>query len=143
MGADLPELSGHGTAGSSLPDCISTCDSDASCEGFSYFTGNVGDTTTIAGSASGSLFMSPICAAVSPDSSFALVAGTIYKNMKRIDLATNEVTILEADPEYIGIGGVSISYDGSFALLAENQNRIIRKPQGDRAGRGGHERQPL
>ena len=105
-------------------------------------TGNV---TTLAGSFQGfaegtgtaAKFNRPMGLAISSDGSFALVADKGNNRVRRIDIATGNVTTLAGSDagfaddtgpfaEFRGPTGVAISSDGSFALVADQNNNLLR-----------------
>lgn len=78
--------------------------------------------------------------ALSPDDSFALVSDTWNYTIRRIDLATAEVTTLAGSPGQSGstdgVGstarfnvatGIAVSPDGSYALVADTWNHTVRR----------------
>jgi DNA-binding beta-propeller fold protein YncE len=84
-------------------------------------------------------FNNPGGMSVSSDSSFALVADTYNHMIRKIILSTSSVSLVAGDSIFgknNGIGtnahfyyptGVSVSSDGSFALVADYGNNMIRK----------------
>jgi DNA-binding beta-propeller fold protein YncE len=109
----------------------------------SIATGNV---TTLAGSVYGyadgvgtqASFRNPRGVSISPDGTFALVADTDNNRIRRVSIATGNVTTLagSVDGYADGVGtqasfsypfGVSISADGTFALVADTLNHRIRR----------------
>ncbi|HSN74476.1 MAG TPA: hypothetical protein VL334_05185 [Anaerolineae bacterium] len=78
--------------------------------------------------------------ALSPDDSFALVSDTWNYTIRRVDVATAEVTTLAGSPGQAGsadgVGsaarfnvatGIAVSPDGSYALVADTWNHTIRR----------------
>jgi DNA-binding beta-propeller fold protein YncE len=84
-------------------------------------------------------FYSPYGVSISSDGNFALVADTDNDMIRKIILSTSSVSLLAGDELSIwnnGIGtnarfylpdGVSVSSDGSFALVADLGHHMIRK----------------
>ena len=108
-------------------------------------TGNV---TTLAGpgtanfaDGTGSMasFSSPNGVAISSDDTFALVADTGNNRLRRIEIATGSVTTLAGSgaatfadgtgvmASFARLDGVSISRDGQFALVADQDNFRVRR----------------
>jgi sugar lactone lactonase YvrE len=106
--------------------------------------------STLAGSAASgfadgagpvSTFAHPYGITISSDASFALVADTTGNRLRRISLASSHVSTLAGTGGATwtdGAGGlaafyaptaVAISGDGSFALVADNANRRVRRVQ--------------
>jgi DNA-binding beta-propeller fold protein YncE len=105
-----------------------------------------GAVTTLAGSSQGyadgagtaAMFSHPKGVAISPDGSFALVADSGNNCVRRIQIATGAVTTLAGLTQGYtdGVGtaamfqepyGVTISPDGSFALVADTYNHRVRR----------------
>jgi len=84
-------------------------------------------------------FNAPVGVAISPDSSFALVAEKDGNTIRKVVIATGATTTLAgsgAAASTNGVGttaafkaplGVAISPDGNFALVADSENNQIRK----------------
>jgi DNA-binding beta-propeller fold protein YncE len=103
-----------------------------------------GDLALSSGSTNGvgtnSLFSGPRAVSLSPDGSFALVADTDNNLIRLIVLSSASVTTLAGDLAlssgstnglgtnslFSGPRGVSLSADGSFALVADTDNNLIR-----------------
>jgi DNA-binding beta-propeller fold protein YncE len=106
--------------------------------------------TTLAGSSADSAdgvgtysgFNYPLGLCISPDGSFALVADTNSNLIRMIDLDSATVTTLAGDltfafgssdgvgtsgPSFFAPAGLSISGDGSYVLVADRANYLIRK----------------
>jgi DNA-binding beta-propeller fold protein YncE len=105
-----------------------------------------GSVTTLAGSVVGyadgvgtqAAFNSPSGVSISPDGTFALVADGGNNRIRRVSIATGNVTTLAGSVRGYadGVGtqasfrypyGVSISPDGTFALVADGGNNRIRR----------------
>jgi DNA-binding beta-propeller fold protein YncE len=106
-----------------------------------------GSVTTFAGSSGGSAnglgtnsqLNGPVGVSVTADGSFALVADTNNNLIRQLVLSTSSVTTLAGSSpsgSSNGVGtnakfnyptGVSVSADGSFALVAEYNNHLIRQ----------------
>jgi DNA-binding beta-propeller fold protein YncE len=111
-----------------------------------------GEVTTLAGLADepgssdgvgdAARFRYPACIALSSDNTFALVADTGNDTIRRIEVASGEVTTLAGVAGSFGAGssdgvgaaarfespaGIALSSDGTFALVADTGNHTIRR----------------
>ena len=107
-----------------------------------------GQVTTLTGSGSdgfsdgtGSMaaFYAPRGVAISSDNKFALVADSMNYRVRRIEIATAQVTTLAGSSEYGNLDGtgsmaafnaprgVAISSDNTFVLVADQYNNRIRR----------------
>jgi DNA-binding beta-propeller fold protein YncE len=106
----------------------------------------VGEVTTLTGSAglvmlmgpSSAKFLTPVGISISADGSFALIGDEGNHRLRRIDFSSSSVTTLAGSStpgstNGIGTGAyfnnprrVSISPDGLLALVADNNNHLIR-----------------
>lgn len=109
-----------------------------------------GAVTTIAGSAglagsadgfgAAARFRAPARLALSPDESYLLVSDTQNHTIRRLDLLTGQVTTVAGSPGSSGDSdgsgaaarfdnpqGLVISPDGSFALIADTENHLVRR----------------
>lgn len=108
----------------------------------SVYAGNVGGGYgTVAGFGTNALLNSPLDISISPDNTYALVADTSNSQIRKINLATSEVTLFAGRPNTNygpenGIGsnayfsapyGIDICSDGKYALVADTNNHQIRK----------------
>jgi DNA-binding beta-propeller fold protein YncE len=84
-------------------------------------------------------FANPYDISVSPDGTYALITDTYNSIIRRMDIATGEVTTVFGVPAIPGTSngvgtnarlqgpyGLDISSDGTFALVADSLNHIIR-----------------
>jgi DNA-binding beta-propeller fold protein YncE len=106
----------------------------------SLVAGEAGQSGSANGVSDYAQFNMPTSVAISPDSSFALVADSNNHTIRRIDLASRVVMTLTGRAEYSGTSdgygadarfqvptGVAISSDASFALVADSRNATIRR----------------
>ncbi len=102
--------------------------------------GSPGQTGSANGVGAAARFGWPQAMALSPDETFALIADTDNHTIRRLDLATRQVTTVAgsagASGSADGVGsaarfnrpqGVAISPDGSYALIADTHNHLIRR----------------
>ncbi len=106
----------------------------------STIAGSPGVSGSSDGAGASARFNFPYDVAISSDGSFAVVADTSNHTIRRIDLATNQVTTLAGLAGQTGATngagsiarfyspqGITLSSDGSFALVADTINATVRR----------------
>jgi DNA-binding beta-propeller fold protein YncE len=98
-----------------------------------------GSNSNIDGTGPSAAFCNPNGVAISPDGTFALVADANTYRVRRIVIATRVVTTLAGNQvigsadgtgesaSFNGPHGVAISPDGSFALVGDTNNLLVRR----------------
>jgi DNA-binding beta-propeller fold protein YncE len=105
----------------------------------SYVTTVTGAPPYANGVGSNAVFSNPFGISISPDEAFALVTDSLNSRIRIIDLATAVVDVIAGgeragsangfgtNSEFYSPSGIDISGDGTFALIVDRGNQLIRR----------------